>query len=99
MGVSSGRFYRSGIPVEGPYRRRISMCRSRRLPGGNPATVSENHVAEAAPVLGGTGHLFDRPAVGRIGDVAKSAFLRLHISKRTGTVSRIFLVLLHERAR
>ena len=41
----------------------------------------------------------DRGAVARAGDAAQSAVLRFHDAQRDGLVSRLLLVLLHQRAR
>src|SRR6266480_6635429 len=99
MGISTGCLYRSRISVERPYRYRIPICRSLHLPGGNPAIVLARDVAEAASVLRRTGYCADHSAMGCLGDLTKSTFFRLHVSERSGTVSRIFLVLFHERTR
>src|ERR1019366_8168648 len=69
------------------------------VPGADEAVIGEADVAAVAGDVGDIAGARDRGAVARTGDATQSAVFRLDDAQREGLVSRVLLVLFHQRAR
>src|ERR1035438_1153503 len=97
MGVADGREPRGGADSEERDCSGFSGRGGIPVPGVHAATVFAPGVAAAASVERAGYHALDRRAVARAGDAAQSAVFRFHHAQRARGISRIPVVLFHER--
>ncbi len=84
--------------VQEPDRRRVSGRRGPGLSRGDEAAVQRKGLESSSSVQRTSYCPADRRALAHYRHAAESAVFRLHDAQRAGRISRLSLVLLHERA-
>src|SRR5580698_5676304 len=98
VGVRVGCEFGNQLVAQKPGRRGFSSRRSVNLSRCYQAVVASQSL-EAPPSAERTaGRITDRRALAHPGDTAKSSLFRLHDAQRSGRISRLPMVLLHQRA-